>query len=127
MDLEKIIESKNSVLCPIKYCFNIAGGKWKLEILCILAGGKPKRYSKIKRILGNITNAVLSQSLQQLESDGLINRIQYNEVPPRVEYSLTEKGDSFVNILIELAEWGNKHMMDEDNIESYCRECLSEK
>lgn len=98
------------LLCPIKYCMNIAGGKWKASILCILANGENHRYSSIKRKLGNVTNTMLSQSLQQLESANMILRIQYNEIPPRVEYSLTEEGKTIVPILIKMAKWGSDQM-----------------
>lgn len=115
------------LLCPIKYCMGIAGGKWKTSILCILANGKPQRNSTIKRKLGEITNAMLSQSLQQLEKDGMIERIQYNEVPPRVEYMLTEDGKSIIPILLSMARWGSEHMIRNAGERPFCDECVKIK
>lgn len=109
------------LLCPIRYFLDVAGGKWKTSILCILATGKPQRYSLIRRKLGNITNTMLAQSLQQLEDEGMVDRMQYNEIPPRVEYRLTEKGMSMVPVLIKMAKWGNDNMPSEN--QSYCLSC----
>ncbi len=81
-----------NLLCPIRYAIDIVGGKWKLPIICMLASGLPTRYSSIKRKLTGVTNMMLSQSLKELEASGIVHREQYNEVPPRVEYTLTDKG-----------------------------------
>ncbi len=97
-------------LCPLRYSLDIVGGKWKLPILCILASGEPSRYSAIKRKLGDVTNMMLSQSLKELEAAGMVRREQYNEIPPRVEYSLTAKGSSIVPILVRLGEWGAENL-----------------
>ena len=112
------------LLCPIKYFLGIAGGKWKTSILCTLASGKPERYSRIRRKLGNITNTMLAQSLQQLEEEGMVDRIQYNEIPPRVEYSLTDKGKSIVPILLKMAKWGSENM-EGSGQKPFCEECQS--
>lgn len=110
------------LLCPIKSFMDVAGGKWKASILCILSDNKPHRYGRIKKKLGTITNAMLAQSLQQLEDDGLIERIQYNEIPPRVEYSLNEKGESIIPVLVDMARWSNENMMQEGR-KFGCKEC----
>lgn len=115
------------LLCPIKYCMDIAGGKWKSSILCILADEKPHRNSNIKRKLGNITNTMLTQSLQQLEDAGMITRTQYNEVPPRVEYSLTEDGKSIIPLLVQMGKWGSIQMEKHSEKRSYCKNCLNTK
>ncbi len=100
----------NEALCPVRYALDIVGGKWKLPILCMLAEGEPSRYSTLKRKLGDITNMMLAQSLKELEAAGMVHREQYNEVPPRVEYSLTEKGKSIVPILVTFGEWGAENL-----------------
>lgn len=112
------------LLCPIKYFMDVAGGKWKASILCILSDKEPHRYGRIKKKLGTITNAMLAQSLQQLEDDGLIDRIQYNEIPPRVEYSLNERGESIIPVLINMARWSNENLMNKGK-KSSCSECAS--
>ena len=110
------------LLCPIKYCMDIIGGKWKTSILCILADGKAHRTCNIKRKLGNITNTMLAQTLRQLSDANMIQRIQFNEVPPRVEYLLTENGKTVIPLLLSIAKWGNSQLSQEDII-LFCKEC----
>ena len=109
-------------LCPLKYLANTFGGKWKLPIICILSDMSPKRYSAIKRSLGDITNMMLAQSLKELESSGLVSRTQYNEVPPRVEYSLTERGKNALPMLTAAAQWAVSEMGN-DGFTPDCRKC----
>ena len=112
-------------LCPLRHLSNTFGGKWKLPILCILSSGeKPKRYSVIKRRLGDVTNVMLSQSLHELEAAGLVHREQYNEVPPRVEYSLTEKGKIALPFLGQAAAWAIEDMKA-SSIEVFCDPCAT--
>lgn len=92
--------------CPLRNALEMIGGKWKLPVLCLLSSGEALRYSTIKRNVGGITNMMLSQSLKELEANGIVKRVQYNEVPPRVEYSLTEAGQSLLPALNALARWG---------------------
>ncbi len=115
--------SGEELLCPVRYSLDIVGGKWKLPILCMLASGKPARYSTIKRKLGDVTNMMLAQSLKELEAMGMVYREQYNEVPPRVEYSLTEKGNSIVPILVQFGEWGIQNMRNDSACEAKCTAC----
>ena len=114
---------KEDLMCPIRYLFNIFGGKWKLPIVCILAKGKPARYSAIKRRLGDITNVMLAQSLKELEAFDIIYREQFNEVPPRVEYTLTDKGKSVLPLIIQLGKWSAINMQNETACGVYCDEC----
>ena len=114
---------QESCLCPIRYGLDIVGGKWKLPILCMLSNGERARYSVIKRKLGDITNMMLSQSLKELEAAGMIVRIQYSEVPPRVEYSLSDKGKSIVPILLKFGQWGREHMDTDSEGERKCCSC----
>jgi len=118
-------QSGEELLCPIRYTLSIVGGKWKLPILCMLASGNPTRYSSIKRKLSGITNMMLAQSLKELEAQEIVHREQYNEVPPRVEYTLTKKGSSIVPILLQLAEWGTEHMQENSACKTFCNECQS--
>nr|WP_312216802.1 helix-turn-helix domain-containing protein [Clostridioides sp.] len=123
LENEKIIINREELICPIKYGLDIVGGKWKLPILCILASGKPTRYSSLKRKLEGITNTMLAQSLKELESDYIVNREQYNEVPPRVEYTLTNKGNSIIPILGKFAKWGSMNMQEQKACEVKCKKC----
>lgn len=112
-----------ALLCPIRYSLDIVGGKWKLPILCMLATGAPTRYSAIKRKLGDVTNMMLAQSLKDLEAAEMVHRKQYNEVPPRVEYTLTEKGMSIVPILVQLATWGAENLQKDISCSVKCERC----
>ncbi|MGF6375275.1 DNA-binding HxlR family transcriptional regulator [Clostridiales Family XIII bacterium PM5-7] len=111
------------LLCPIRYSLDLVGGKWKLPILCMLADGQPTRYSAIKRKLETVTNMMLSQSLKELEASGMVHRKQYNEVPPRVEYRLTEKGQSILPILLQLATWGAENLQKDTDCHARCETC----
>ncbi|MFZ3131762.1 MAG: helix-turn-helix domain-containing protein [Desulfosporosinus sp.] len=116
-----------NLLCPIRYAIDVVGGKWKLPIICMLAGGLPTRYSSIKRKLMGVTNMMLSQSLKELEASGIVHRKQYNEVPPRVEYTLTDKGKSIIPPLKKLAEWSVDHMQEDKTCAAFCKTCQSTK
>ena len=89
----------------------------------MLSDHMPLRYSSIKRKLGDITNVMLAQSLKELESSGIIHREQYNEVPPRVEYTLTEKGKSVIPALAQLAGWAAEDMYGDTPCQAKCGEC----
>ena len=116
-------EEPKNLLCPIKYLTKVLGGRWKLPILCILETGGTVRFGQIKKKLGNVSNVMLSQSLRELEHDGIITRHQYNEVPPHVDYTITKKGKSLIPALAMLGDWA-KECMKKENIESECKECL---
>lgn len=115
--------STKELLCPIRYALDIVGGKWKLPIICLLASGEPKRNGAIKRKLQGITNMMLSQSLKDLEAAGILERRQYNEVPPRVEYSLTQNGKDLLPALQMLALWGVTQMPEGCEAGAYCQDC----
>lgn len=123
---KKIMQEKpggENLLCPIRYAMEVLGGKWKLPIICVLAAGKPIRYSAIKRRLTNVTNMMLSQSLKELETAGVVHREQYNEVPPRVEYTLTDKGMSIMPLLSQLAGWVTSNMQEDIACSAFCEVC----
>ncbi|MCL6586297.1 MAG: helix-turn-helix transcriptional regulator [Anoxybacillus sp.] len=94
---------------PVEATLEVIGGKWKCVILCHLTHGK-KRTSELKRLMPGITQKMLTQQLRELEEDGIIHRIVYNQVPPKVEYELSEYGWSLKEILDSLCAWGEKHI-----------------
>ena len=94
--------------CPVGAAIDEIGGKWKPLILWALKDGK-LRFSEINKSLHTITQRMLTKQLRELEQDSLINRKVYAEVPPKVEYSLTEKGKSVIPILEALCDWGEKY------------------
>lgn len=90
---------EKDIRCPLEYGLEIFGGKWKSRIICVLAQNKKLRYSELKNEMTNITDAVLAVSLKELIENNIIKRTQYDCIPVKVEYSLTEKGISVVPIL----------------------------
>lgn len=84
------------------------GGKWKIRILWALGDGQGKRYSSIKAAMPSITDMMLSQSLRDLCRDGLVQRNQYQEIPPRVEYQITAEGKGFLPGIGKIIEWAKK-------------------
>ena len=87
---------EEDIRCPLEYGLAIFGGKWKSRIICVLAVNEKLRYSQLRKEMYNITDAVLSATLKDLMEDGIVDRKSYDEIPPRVEYSLTQKGKSVV-------------------------------
>jgi DNA-binding HxlR family transcriptional regulator len=94
-----------SINCPVELAIRVIGGKWKPVIIWHLRDNK-KRFGEMKREITGITVKMLAQQLRELEHDGLIQRKMYYEVPPRVEYSLTDLGRSLEPALKELSSWG---------------------
>lgn len=94
---------------PFGYTLSLIGGKWKMVIIYLLAENHPVRFNDLKRQIGSITYKMLSSQLKELESDGLINRKEYPQIPPKVEYRLTAKGETLLPVLEELCEWGLKN------------------
>lgn len=92
--------------CPIIHALDIIGGKWKLPILWYLADQKTMRYNELRRTVKGVTNMMLTKCLKELEADGLVLRVQHPEVPPRVEYSLTDSGARLIPSLDKLYDWG---------------------
>lgn len=93
--------------CNVEKTLSIIGGKWKLIILWHLAK-KTMRFSELEKTIGGITQKMLSQSLREMEKDGLVTRKVYALVPPKVEYTLTPKSISLGKIIKELDSWGSK-------------------
>ena len=100
--------------CPIGESLKVIGGKWKMRIICTLYLDGTQRYNDLVRKTAGVTNAMLSSSLKELEADGIIMRRQYEEIPPRVEYSLTERGRELWPILHRLAHWATEEKFDGD-------------
>ncbi|MGN7863069.1 winged helix-turn-helix transcriptional regulator [Chryseobacterium sp. 22458] len=94
--------------CPEVYASNIIGGQWALAICCYLINGK-MRFGELRKCLQNITERMLTLQLRRLEEDKIITRTVYAEVPPRVEYELTEIGYKLKPIILEFEKWGTEH------------------
>ncbi len=96
--------------CGLKKVINIVGGKWKIMILCVIDNNETVRYGELNRSIAGITNTMLANSLKELEKDGLVERKMYDEMPVRVEYTLTDKARSLIPILLELKKWGEDNL-----------------
>ena len=96
------------------YTLSLIAGKYKPVILYCLMEYEPVRFNEMQRYLGRVADKTLSQNLKELEKDGLIHRRMYPEVPPRVEYRLTERGHSLVAVLDKLCDWGMENRPKEN-------------
>jgi len=96
--------------CGLKRVLDLIGGKWKVLILCLIDQKEVVRYGELRREIYGITNTMLATSLKEMETDGMVLRTQYDEMPVRVEYRLTDKAKSIIPILLELKKWGEAHM-----------------
>lgn len=115
------------IRCPLEYGLNIFSGKWKSRIIYLLAVNGPVRYSTLRKEIGNISDAVLASVLKEMMADNIIRREQFGEIPPRVEYSLTEKGRSALPMLFNICQWAAQYVsIDEDRIFPQCDECKYE-
>lgn len=115
---------EKDIRCPLEYGLDIFGGKWKSRIICVLAEQKTLRYSALRREMSNITDAVLAAMLKELLADGMIARRQFDEIPPRVEYCLTPKGESVVPILQSICRWAGIYHNESSELSlPRCRKC----
>lgn len=117
-------KSEADIRCPLEYGLELFGGKWKSRVICVLNEKGTLRYSSIRKEMLNITDAVLAATLKELINDGLVSRKQYDEIPPRVEYSLTDRGKSVVPILQSICKWAGIFKRESsDNIMTQCQKC----
>lgn len=100
--------SKKLPACPVETTLMLIGDKWKILILRDLLPGT-KRFGELKKSIGNVTQKVLTAQLRDMEDKGLVNRKVYAEVPPRVEYSLTDLGKSLKPVLDAMWDWGENY------------------
>lgn len=100
---------ENPLSCPMVSALNVIGGKWKPMILHMLSE-RTMRFGELKKHIPPVSQKVLTQQLRELESDGIVDRRVYAEVPPKVEYALTESGRALVPILDALYRWGEQNV-----------------
>lgn len=103
---------ENVERCPVTFTMEVIGGKWKLLIMYLVSNGI-NRFGKMSMMLRSISKQMLTTQLRELESDGIIERRIYAEIPPRVEYFLTAKGQSLLPIIVLMKEWGQSHLPEE--------------
>ncbi|NPC91842.1 helix-turn-helix transcriptional regulator [Bacillus sp. WMMC1349] len=101
--------------CPVEATIDIIGGKWKSIILFHLIDEK-KRFNELRRLMPSVTQRMLTLQLRELERDGIVHRKIYKQVPPKVEYSLTDFGETLVPIINQMMNWGKVHASTINNI-----------
>lgn len=97
--------------CPIRNTMELVGGKWTFSIVYVLMHEGTKRFAELEKRIEGINTRMLIKDLKMLEQNGIVERKVYPEVPPRVEYSITEKGRDLKNAVEELKLWGKKHIL----------------
>jgi DNA-binding HxlR family transcriptional regulator len=108
-EAETMVYREKEYACGIDVTLAVVGGKWKASILWHLAR-ETMRFSELQRQFSDTTRKMLTQQLRELEADGLVHREVYPQVPPKVEYSLTEKGRSIFPILEKMCDWGREYL-----------------
>ena len=115
---------EKDIRCPLEYGLEIFGGKWNARIICVLAEKKVLRYGELRREMTDISDAVLASTLKALMKNEILQRQSYDEIPPRVEYSLTEKGQSVVPILQSICRWSGAFYREvTDSTPAHCQKC----
>ena len=109
--IKNYIEKANFEETGFSYTLSLISGKHKMVILYCLMEFEPVRFNELKRYIGAISYKTLSADLKELETDGLVHREAYPQIPPKVEYSLTERGRSLIPILDGMCEWGDRHRL----------------
>ena len=114
--------------CDVEATLSVIGGRWKPVLVCHLLGGR-KRFGELRRLTPNATERMITLQLRELEADGIVSRHVYAEVPPRVEYELTEFGRSLEDILVLMQKWGSafkaRRLAEERETEQSAQPCLS--
>ena len=95
--------------CPVTDLILMLQGKWKNQVIYAMSLNDTIRFGRLKKEVPGITNTMLTNTMRELEADGLIHREQFNEIPPHVEYSLTEKGRNLFPIFYEMLKWGLRY------------------
>ncbi|MBW8523231.1 helix-turn-helix transcriptional regulator [Chryseobacterium chendengshani] len=119
-DNQHVIEEKKIVFdeksCPVTATMQVLGGKWKAILINAIYHTSPARFGELKRSVKGITQSMLTQQLRELEDDGIINRKIYAEIPPKVEYTLTEFGLTLSPIMQSMADWGKEYRIKKQKL-----------
>jgi DNA-binding HxlR family transcriptional regulator len=111
---KKLIFDENT--CPVTATMKVLGGKWKPILINAIYHTSPARFGELKRSVTGITQSMLTQQLRELEDDGIINRKIYAEIPPKVEYTLTEFGLTLSPVIQTMANWGNEYKLHKQKV-----------
>ena len=102
--------------CPVTATMKVLGGKWKPILINAIYFTAPARFGELKRSITGITQSMLTQQLRELEEHGIISRKIYAEIPPKVEYTLTEFGLTLSPILVSMAQWGKEYKLNKQKV-----------
>lgn len=108
--LNHVMSSSVSDNCPVRRTLELLSGKWRTHIIYELCKNSSCRFGELKKAIPKITNTMLTHTLRDLEEIGIVHREQFNEIPPHVEYSLTERGKALLPVFTELAKWGENNL-----------------
>lgn len=108
--LERILTSDVSDNCPMRRTLELLSGKWRTHIIYELCKNNTCRFGELKKAVPGITNTMLTNTLRDLAELGIVHREQFNEIPPHVEYSLTDRGKALLPVFAELAKWGENNL-----------------
>lgn len=111
--LEKIKTNSIKEDCPVHRTLELLSGKWRTHIIYELCKHPSLRFGELKKAYPHITNTMLTNTLRDLERFGILHREQFNEIPPHVEYSLTEKGKALLPIFFEISKWGEENLSED--------------
>jgi len=115
--MTKTEQSRKQYQCPVEATMDVIGGKWKIIIIHHLIS-ETRRFSELRRLIPQVTQRMLTSQLRELESNGIVHREVYPQVPPKVEYSLTEFGQTLESVLLVMHDWGDEFIKKEnDSIE----------
>lgn len=108
--LQRVLSDDVRDDCPTRRTLELLSGKWRTHVIYELCKHPSCRFGELKKAVPRITNAMLTSTLRDLERLGIVRREQFNEIPPYVEYSLTEKGRALLPVFFELAKWGESYL-----------------
>ena len=108
--LQRIMTEKVDDNCPMRRTLELLSGKWRTHIIYELCKNETMRFGELKKAYPKITNTMLTNTLRDLEELGIVHREQFNEIPPHVEYSLTQKGKELLPVFFEMYKWGEKNL-----------------
>lgn len=108
--LQHLLTAPAEEKCPVRRTLELLSGKWRTHVIYELCKKPSCRFSELKKAVRPITNTMLTATLRDLEALGIVAREQFNEVPPHVEYSLTEKGKALLPVFFELWKWGERYL-----------------
>lgn len=114
--LEAVVDYDKPYGCSVEATLAVIGGRWKPVILFHLQEQGTLRFNELRRLMGGTTQRMLTNQLRELERDGVVSRKVYPVVPPKVEYALTEHGRTLEPILLEMREWGARHMLRQSDV-----------